>query len=340
MEKLCHARRPSADLGTPMAQNIIKEEGEGAVIVLMRVGDGRHGKEKPIGYLYSYLEKWGEDSGSDMTHRRTRRHCAGGDSVYIAELFVVAQERGLGLGELLLAESLRLRCVTVNRSHLYVSSRNVSAVACYLKFGFGRSTTPSGDVNHDLVMELHSSQRSVMNAAHRMEQRLGSMHSPATRCPAKVTPPASPRSGYVSSASSSRASPMLSAPPSPSESGLHRPWKSLPPPLSGKRHAEEHRLSSSPQAHIGRGRITRGMAQQLRSGCVVGGEGVPRPVAVKQHGSGKIIRTIGKQAAKGKQIPPQRGGKVRAVVMLAMTYLKWGVKPGEHNTKRQRVGRA
>ena len=306
-------------------QDIIAEEGEGAVIILTRAAEGRHSKETPIGYLYSYLEQWGEGAGSDGPYRRTRRHRSGGGdgddtSVYIAELFVLEEERGLGLGELLLAESLRLRCDRVSRSHLYVSSRNRSAVACYLKFGFGRSKTPSGDVNHDLVMELDSAQRSVVDAAHRMEQRLSSMDGRLHLAPRsiKATPPASPLSGYVSSSSSSRASPMLSVPPSPSES-VEGGWGSAtssPPALKGGR-----RDRASCDAPLARGRITRGMAQQIRSevsvACSKGGAAVA-----------KTGRSIEKRGGKGRVSVQSRGSSkgVRHVMMLAMTYLKWGAK--------------
>ena len=66
-------------------------------------------------------------------------------------MFVAKSERGRGLGDVLLFETLNRRCKTFPRSHLYVSSRNTTAVAIYNKFGFVQSDKPSGDVSHDLV---------------------------------------------------------------------------------------------------------------------------------------------------------------------------------------------
>ena len=67
------------------------------------------------------------------------------------QMFVAKSERGRGLGDVLLFETLNRRCKTFPRSHLYVSSRNTTAVAIYNKFGFVESDKPSGDISHDLV---------------------------------------------------------------------------------------------------------------------------------------------------------------------------------------------
>jgi len=71
------------------------------------------------------------------------------------QMFVAKSERGRGLGDVLLFETLNRRCKTFPRSHLYVSSRNTTAVAIYHKFGFVQSNKPSGDISHDLVREFH-----------------------------------------------------------------------------------------------------------------------------------------------------------------------------------------
>ena len=70
------------------------------------------------------------------------------------QMFVAKSERGRGLGDVLLFETLNRRCKTFPRSHLYVSSRNTPAVAIYHKFGFKQSNKPSGDISHDLVSHL------------------------------------------------------------------------------------------------------------------------------------------------------------------------------------------
>ncbi len=70
------------------------------------------------------------------------------------QMFVAKSERGRGLGDVLLFETLNRRCKTLPRSHLYVSSRNTPAVAIYHKFGFKQSNKPSGDISHDLVSLL------------------------------------------------------------------------------------------------------------------------------------------------------------------------------------------
>jgi hypothetical protein len=103
------------------------------------------------------------------------------ESLYLAELFIVEQERGLGLGELLLTGTLHARncalrrvprdCV-VSSSHLFVSSQNVSAVNCYLKLGYDRATRPSGDAAHDLVMEMRDCQDKFMRSLERLSQQL------------------------------------------------------------------------------------------------------------------------------------------------------------------------
>lgn len=71
-------------------------------------------------------------------------------------MFVAKSERGRGLGDVLLFETLNRRCKTFPRSHLYVSSRNTTAVAIYNKFGFVQSDKPSGDISHDLVRKQES----------------------------------------------------------------------------------------------------------------------------------------------------------------------------------------
>ena len=154
---------------------ILNEEESSNLIVL---GRKEAAVEKLLGYSYAYLEPWGSESNRKSRKQNGRRggshSCASHSgktsrsdesedqkSLYIAELFVVESERGLGFGELLLCETLRycdflgafeipfnvlyFGCYrensslsTATRSHLYVSSRNISAVKCYGKFGYIR----------------------------------------------------------------------------------------------------------------------------------------------------------------------------------------------------------
>jgi hypothetical protein len=105
---------------------ILNEEESSNLIVLGRKG----GNEKLLGYSYAYMEPWGGDSNRKSRKQNGRRggkqSCASHSgksrsdvrsakleesghqkSLYIAELFVVESERGLGFGELLLCETLR-----------------------------------------------------------------------------------------------------------------------------------------------------------------------------------------------------------------------------------------
>jgi hypothetical protein len=103
---------------------ILNEEESSNLIVLGRKG----GNEKLLGYSYAYLEPWGSDSNRKPRKQKGRRggkqSCSSNagkskldvrksdesedqKSLYIAELFVVESERGLGFGELLLCETLR-----------------------------------------------------------------------------------------------------------------------------------------------------------------------------------------------------------------------------------------
>jgi ribosomal protein S18 acetylase RimI-like enzyme len=165
-------------------QYIIDEEEEGDLLVLAR---SLEGKEELIGYSYAYQEGW--ESTIDLPalpclasprQRRgqratdqSRKFChATRQSLYIAEIFVSENERGLGLGDLLLTETLKAHVDSDLRSHLFVSSKNVSAVRCYSKFGFVRGLRPSGDLVHDQVMELNSCQQSVMLSIHRYAEQL------------------------------------------------------------------------------------------------------------------------------------------------------------------------
>jgi hypothetical protein len=168
---------------------------------LMVLGRRLEGEERFIGYSYSYEEPWESTTEGPvappqgiLSPRRNRgkgtRESKFGKlrpdalSLYIAELFITDSERGLGLGELLLAETLQVHSRHPLRSHLYVSSKNVGAVKCYEKFGYRKSAKPSGDLAHDLVMELGSSTASVSDAATRFERLLneGTLGARKRRC--------------------------------------------------------------------------------------------------------------------------------------------------------------
>ncbi len=100
---------------------ILNEEESSNLIVLGRRDGAR---EKLLGYSYAYLEPWGSESNHKSQKKKGRRggshSCSGHSgkfgksdesedqkSLYIAELYVVESERGLGFGELLLCETLR-----------------------------------------------------------------------------------------------------------------------------------------------------------------------------------------------------------------------------------------
>ena len=165
-------------------QYIIDEEEEGTLLVLCR---SLEGEESIIGYSYSYLESWQstvyEPARPSLTSPRARRSRIRSkaiesdtrekESLYIAELFVSECERGLGLGDLLLTETLKAHADGECGSHLFVSSKNVSAVKCYSKFGFQRGLRPSGDAVHDSVMELNSCSQCVMSAITRYVSQIG-----------------------------------------------------------------------------------------------------------------------------------------------------------------------
>jgi hypothetical protein len=153
---------------------------------LIVLGRRLENEERIIGYSYSYTEPW--ESAVSKPARRTRtgatprkqpRGRTRGDhnepqqeSLYLAELFISEQERGLGLGELLLTGTLHARNYDRLSSHLFVSSKNISAVKCYLKFGYDRGSRPSGDAAHDLVMEMRNCAEGVMRSVERLSQQL------------------------------------------------------------------------------------------------------------------------------------------------------------------------
>ena len=166
---------------------LTQEEPENLIVLGRRLEN----EERIIGYSYSYSEPW--ESAVGLPAKRTRigkyatprkqppgskrRHEdeeaeKSAESLYLAELFIVEQERGLGLGELLLTGTLHARNCAVSSSHLFVSSQNVSAVKCYMKFGYDRGTRPSGDAAHDLVMEMRNCQENVMRSVERLSQQL------------------------------------------------------------------------------------------------------------------------------------------------------------------------
>eukprot|EP00960_Hanusia_phi_P058289 763841-Hanusia_phi.AAC.2 len=153
------------------------------------IGRRLQSDERLIGYSYSYLEPW--ESAVSTPARRTKtatprknsKHRASDkkqekppknkSSLYLAELFVTECERGLGLGELLLSATLNQRSgIESLGSHLFVSSQNVSAVKCYMKFGYRRGNRPSGDAAHDLIMELTSCTESVLSSAFRLQHQM------------------------------------------------------------------------------------------------------------------------------------------------------------------------
>mmetsp|Transcript_66257 Transcript_66257/g.138096 ORF Transcript_66257/g.138096 Transcript_66257/m.138096 type:complete len:654 (+) Transcript_66257:306-2267(+) len=160
---------------------------------LMVIGRRLESEERLIGYSYSYVEPWefSVNTPAKRTRKPTPRKKKGkgkekgrfqatrdddaetNESLYLAELFISQSERGFGLGELLLTGALHSRSKRPGlRSHLFVSSQNVSAVRCYQKFGYAVGARPSGDVAHDLVMELKSCQQSVADSLARLEQQL------------------------------------------------------------------------------------------------------------------------------------------------------------------------
>mmetsp|Transcript_1533 Transcript_1533/g.3474 ORF Transcript_1533/g.3474 Transcript_1533/m.3474 type:complete len:661 (-) Transcript_1533:154-2136(-) len=175
---------------------------------LVVIGRRLESEERLIGYSYSYTEPWeisvktpakrtlkptprkkkgkGKGQGKAPPPRLETPTKASGpnnnESLYLAELFIAQCERGFGLGELLLTGTLYSRRKTPSlRSHLFVSSLNVSAVKCYQKFGYAVGSRPSGDVAHDLVMELRSCQESVTEAFERLEQQLADGNLGTTR---------------------------------------------------------------------------------------------------------------------------------------------------------------
>eukprot|EP00286_Rhodomonas_abbreviata_P021625 CAMPEP_0181297782 /NCGR_PEP_ID=MMETSP1101-20121128/5429_1 /TAXON_ID=46948 /ORGANISM="Rhodomonas abbreviata, Strain Caron Lab Isolate" /LENGTH=307 /DNA_ID=CAMNT_0023402753 /DNA_START=418 /DNA_END=1338 /DNA_ORIENTATION=+ len=146
------------------AKYIITEEpGNLQVLVQSRmetdfdVGDEKEmSEDRIIGYSYSYVEPYaGDNHQRDTSRRGTPKVSSTSDiqSLYIAELFVLPSERGRGLGELLLYETLCRRTKKVSRSHLFVSSKNANAVKIYANFGY-RKAGHSGDASHDLLMQL------------------------------------------------------------------------------------------------------------------------------------------------------------------------------------------
>ena len=169
-------------------------------INLIVLGRRLENEERIIGYSYSYMEPW--ESAVSAPARRTRTGATPrkqprkmdksqpeSESLYLAELFISEQERGLGLGELLLTGTLHARadCVGLS-SHLFVSSKNVSAVKCYLKFGYDRGTRPSGDAAHDLVMEMRNCEEGVLRSVERLSQQLmmGTIGARRRRKPAAI----------------------------------------------------------------------------------------------------------------------------------------------------------
>ncbi len=161
---------------------ILTKEDPSNLIVL---GRRLENEERIIGYSYSYAEPW--ESAVSVPARRTRtgatprkqppvsrtaRCDQAPESLYLAELFIAEQERGLGLGELLLTGTLHARKCDGLSSHLFVSSKNVSAVKCYMKFGYDRGTRPSGDAAHDLVMEMRSCTDGVARSVERLSEQL------------------------------------------------------------------------------------------------------------------------------------------------------------------------
>lgn len=197
-------------------QYILEEEHPSNLMVLCRALEGQ---ETLVGYSYSYSEPWesttvgnsapAQGIMSPRPNRGTgkRKEVKTGtetSSLYIAELFIAESERGLGLGELLLAQTLYVHAWETSLSHLFVSSKNVGAVRCYLKFGYEKGLKPSGDLAHDLVMELPSLKASVALASGRFDKQLAegivgarkrrspnnAASSRSTKPAAKLAPPA------------------------------------------------------------------------------------------------------------------------------------------------------
>lgn len=164
---------------------ILTEEQPANLMVLCR---SLEGKDTLVGYSYSYAEPWESTTAGHVAPAQgimsPRPNRGKGErkevqtvtkeqsSLYIAELFIAEGERGLGLGELLLAQTLNVHSSETSLSHLFVSSKNVGAVRCYLKFGYQKGLKPSGDLAHDLVMELPSLTASVALATVRFDRQL------------------------------------------------------------------------------------------------------------------------------------------------------------------------
>ena len=164
---------------------ILTEEQPSNLMVLCR---SLEGKDTLVGYSYSYAEPWESTTAGHVAPAQgimsPRPNRGKGErkevqtvkkeqsSLYIAELFIAEGERGLGLGELLLAQTLDVHSSETSLSHLFVSSKNVGAVRCYLKFGYQKGLKPSGDLAHDLVMELPSLTASVAAASVRFDRQL------------------------------------------------------------------------------------------------------------------------------------------------------------------------
>eukprot|EP00282_Hemiselmis_andersenii_P007935 CAMPEP_0114115874 /NCGR_PEP_ID=MMETSP0043_2-20121206/4198_1 /TAXON_ID=464988 /ORGANISM="Hemiselmis andersenii, Strain CCMP644" /LENGTH=740 /DNA_ID=CAMNT_0001208159 /DNA_START=402 /DNA_END=2625 /DNA_ORIENTATION=+ len=211
-------------------QYILEEEHPTNLMVLCRRLEG---EERCIGYSYSYSEPWESTTSGPSTpangiisprvnrgkgQKKQKSQENKGNvtsSLYIAELFISEAERGLGLGELLLAQTLNVHSHDSDRSHLFVSSKNVGAVRCYLKHGYQKGLKPSGDLAHDLVMELPSSKASVAEAAKRFDKQLkeGTVGARKRRPPKSNTssaptknPPPSLTGAKASSSSSSDSS--------------------------------------------------------------------------------------------------------------------------------------
>jgi len=190
---------------------ILNQEEDSVLVVLFR----KEGlKDHLLGYAYAYIEPWtavagtkprkGNGGRSRIQPSVANRQCKSEESdvqksLYIAELYVTRSERGCGFGELLLWKTLKQDGIKnpSKRSHLYVSSRNVSALKIYQKFGYKRSHKSSGDDVHDVVMELEDTETSIIESAQRLEQRLESDPNCGRRARSRTSPvvpngPASP----------------------------------------------------------------------------------------------------------------------------------------------------
>jgi len=218
----------------------------------MVIGRRLESEEVLLGYSYSYTEPW-ESAVSTPAKRSKvatpRKNAKGGkvaalalpsqsekESSYIAELFIAESERGLGLGELLFSFVLNHRSRSRLGSHLFVSSKNTSAVRCYQKFGYSKCARPSGDAAHDLIMELCECRESSENAARRMALQLeqGTIGARRRRKPtapynpSKEDKKAPPAALIVEVRSDSRESAAPTAPVSRSSS--RSSFRNSPPP--------------------------------------------------------------------------------------------------------------